>query len=66
MDLGFIKNRTIKLRKIIEGFNNEFIFFLPKKHKGNEHKRDKYKELFLTDVQNQFKIIISNGIKNLF
>ena len=30
MDLGFIKNRTIKLRKIIEGFNNEFIFFLPK------------------------------------
>ena len=61
MGLRFIKNRTIKLRKIIEGFNNEFIFFLPKKHKG-----DKYKELFLTDVQNQFKIIISNGIKNLF
>ena len=60
MDLGFIKNRTIKLRKIIEGFNNEFIFFSSKKHKGNEYKRDKYKELFLTDLQNQFKIIISN------
>ena len=36
-------------------------FFLPKKHKENEYKRDKYKELFLTGLQNQFKIIISNG-----
>ena len=60
MDLRFIKNRTIKLRKIIEGFSNEF-FFLSERHKGNEYKRDKYKELFLTDLQNQFKIIISNG-----
>ena len=61
MDLRFIKNRTNKLRKIIEGFNNEFFFFYSKKHKGNEYKRDKNKELFLTDLQNQFKIIISNG-----
>ena len=61
MDLRFIKNRTIKLQNIIEGFNNDFFFFLPKKLKGNEYKRDKYKEIFLTDLQNQFKTIISNG-----
>ena len=64
MDLRFIKNGTIKLRKIITGFNNDFIiFFLHEKseHKGNKYKRDKYKEIFLTDLQNQFKIIISNG-----
>ena len=62
MDLRFIKNRTIKFGKLLQDLIMIFFFFLLEKNerKGNKYKRDKYKEIFLTDLQNQFKII-SNG-----
>ena len=58
--LDLLKIELLNLEKLLKDLTMNLFFFLPKKHKGNEYKRDKYKELFLTGLQNQFKVIISN------
>ena len=58
--LDLLKIEQLNLEKLLKDLTMNLFFFLPKKHKGNEYKRDKYKELFLTGLQNQFKVIISN------
>ena len=59
--LDLLKTELLNFEKLFKDLTMNLFFFLPKKHKENEYKRDKYKELFLTGLQNQFKIIISNG-----
>ena len=71
--LDVLKIELLNFEKLLKDLTMNLFFFLKKKYKGKEYKRDKHKELFLTNLQNQFEIIRSNGkyksffyLKNFF